>query len=74
VGICGELAGMIPAIPALLGMGVDELSMSPPSLPEARHVVLGTSFDQAQSLAAEVLGMKDVESVEEVLTRNIAKE
>jgi phosphoenolpyruvate-protein phosphotransferase (PTS system enzyme I) len=74
VGICGELAGMIPAIPALLGIGVDELSMSPPSLPEARHVVLGTSFDQAQGLAAEVLGMKDVESIEEVLTRNIAKE
>jgi phosphotransferase system enzyme I (PtsI) len=74
VGVCGELAGMMPAIPALLGMGVDELSMSPQSLPEARHLVLGTTFAQAQELAGEVLGMKDVESIEGLLRRNIAKE
>ena len=74
VGVCGELAGMMPAIPALLGMGVDELSMSPQSLPEARHLVLGTTFAQAQELAGEVLGMRDVESIEGLLRRNIAKE
>ena len=67
VGICGELAGMTPAIPVLLGIGIDELSMSLQSLPEARHLVLGTPFDQAQRLATDVLEMKDVESIEEVI-------
>jgi len=67
VGICGELAGMSPAIPVLLGLGVDELSMNARSLPEARHCVLGTSFSEAQDLASRVLGMKDAESVERFL-------
>ena len=62
VGICGGLAGMTPAIPVLLGLGIDELSMSLQSLPEARHLVLGTPFDQAQRLATDVLEMKDAKS------------
>ena len=74
VGICGELAGMTPAIPALVGMGVDELSMSPRTLPEARHLVLSTRFADAQRLAQEVLETRDVESLEDVLKRNFAKE
>ena len=74
VGICGALAGMTPAIPVLLGLGIDELSMSLQSLPEARHLVLGTPFDQAQRLATDVLEMKDAKSTEELLRRNIAKE
>ena len=74
MGICGELAGMTPAIPALVGMGVDELSMSPRTLPEARHLVLSTRFADAQRLAQEVLETRDVESLEDVLKRNFAKE
>ena len=58
----------------LLGLGIDELSMSLQSLPEARHLVLGTPFDQAQRLATDVLEMKDAKSIEELLRRNIAKE
>ncbi len=74
VGICGELAGMMPAVPALMGMGVDELSMCPQSLPEARHVVLNTPYAEAQRLAKEVLEIGDAQALEEVLRRHIAKE
>ena len=74
VGICGELAGMTAAIPVLMGLGVDELSMSPRTLPEARHVVLHTTFAEAEGRAKEVLETGDVESLERVLMRNIAKE
>lgn len=74
VGICGELAGMTPAIPVLIGLGVDELSMSPRSLPEARHVVLSTAYAEAKDLAAKALLEKDAGTLEAGMRRYIAKE
>jgi phosphotransferase system enzyme I (PtsI) len=40
VGICGELAGDPQAIPVLVALGADELSMSPAKIPRAKQVVL----------------------------------
>lgn len=39
VGVCGEMGGDPQAIPLLVGLGVDELSMSPPLIPNAKQVV-----------------------------------
>src|SRR6185436_8746867 len=39
VGMCGELAGMPRAIPILLGMGLDEFSMVPRAVPEAKRLL-----------------------------------
>jgi len=39
-GVCGELAGDPQAIPILIGLGVDELSMSPQKIPEAKRIIL----------------------------------
>jgi len=38
-GVCGELAGDPDAIPALVDLGVDELSMSPSKIPEAKKII-----------------------------------
>jgi phosphotransferase system enzyme I (PtsI) len=38
-GVCGELAGDPDAIPVLVDLGVDELSMSPSKIPEAKKVI-----------------------------------
>jgi len=38
-GMCGELAGDPEAIPKLVEMGIDELSMSPPKIPEAKKII-----------------------------------
>ena len=38
-GMCGELAGNPQAIPLLLEYGLDEFSMSPPSIPKAKEVI-----------------------------------
>jgi phosphotransferase system enzyme I (PtsI) len=40
VGVCGELAGDPQAIPVLIALGVDELSMSPAKIPRAKQIVL----------------------------------
>jgi len=63
VGVCGELAGDPDAIPILIGLGVDELSMSPPSIPIAKEIVRDWSVSQAQSLAAQVLDLDSAETV-----------
>ena len=39
VGVCGEAASDPDLIPTLVGLGVGELSMSPPSIPRAKKVI-----------------------------------
>jgi phosphoenolpyruvate-protein phosphotransferase/dihydroxyacetone kinase phosphotransfer subunit len=67
VGVCGELAGDPDAIPILLGLGVDELSMSPPSIPIAKEIVRDWSVSQAQSLAARALDLDSAETVRKLI-------
>ncbi|MCJ7788610.1 MAG: phosphoenolpyruvate--protein phosphotransferase [Candidatus Atribacteria bacterium] len=38
-GVCGELAGDPNAIPTLVELGVDELSMSPQKIPESKKII-----------------------------------
>ena len=71
VGVCGELAGDLEAIPILLGLGVDELSMSAPSIPMAKEIVRGWSMAHAQRLAGEALQLDSAEAVRR-LVRNRA--
>lgn len=63
VAICGELASDIYAVPILLGLGLDTLSVSPPSLPMVKHIVTHLSATEAQSLAANVLDASDAGTV-----------
>ena len=73
VGVCGELAGDAEASPILLGLGVDELSMSPPSIPIAKNIVRSWSISQAQSLADLALQLDSAEAVR-ALVKNSAPE
>ena len=54
VGMCGELAGDPRFIPALVGMGIDELSMSPSSVLKARDIIRNLSYKEAQKLAENI--------------------
>ncbi|MBC8009717.1 MAG: phosphoenolpyruvate--protein phosphotransferase [Burkholderiales bacterium] len=57
VSVCGEMAGD-PAYTALLfGLGVDELSMTPPALPAARHILRNMKMSDAKKLAQMALAM-----------------
>jgi phosphoenolpyruvate-protein phosphotransferase len=57
VGMCGELAGLRKAIPILVGLGLDELSMAPGSIPEAKALIALLESGQARRLADEVLAL-----------------
>ena len=54
-GVCGELGADPQAVPILVGLGVDELSVSVPAIPMVKAQIRSLSFSTAQRLAAEAL-------------------
>ena len=64
-GLCGELAGDPDAIPILLGLGLDEFSMAPTSIPRAKTILRRWSKAEAAKLAEEVLDYDSAEDVRE---------
>lgn len=54
-GMCGELAGDEKAIFLLLGMGLDEFSMSAISIPKVKKLIRNVNYSDAKALADEVL-------------------
>ncbi len=54
-GICGEMAGNPLMVPLLIGLGVDEFSVSPSMVPMVKDVVRKLKYTQAEELAEQVL-------------------
>jgi phosphotransferase system enzyme I (PtsI) len=63
VGMCGEMAGDSIAVPILLGLGLDEFSMSATSILSTRHLLSKISKDKAEVLAKKALNMDHNEEV-----------
>ncbi len=57
VGVCGELAADPLAVPVLVGLGVDELSVSARSIPEVKARVREFTLSEAQTLAQNALAV-----------------
>ena len=53
--ICGEMAGTSHHIPLLLGIGMDELSMNPQSIPVVKRVIRSLRVEDTRSFVKEVL-------------------
>ncbi len=70
VGVCGELGGDALAVPALLGLGVDELSMSPSSIAEATWYVCNDTYESMQKIAERVIRSETDTEIEAVLTEH----
>ncbi len=62
-GMCGEMAGDETAIPVLLGLGLDEFSMSATSILKARSLIKRLNKSDMEKLASEVLNMSTTEEV-----------
>ncbi len=67
--ICGELGGDPLAIPALVGLGIRQLSMGAASVPAAKRVIRSLDLPAAERLAEEVLHQKTQEDVRACLER-----
>lgn len=55
VGVCGEMAGEPLLVPLLLGMGIDELSTSPVTVPRIKKIIRTLSIVEARDLARQVM-------------------
>ncbi len=55
VGVCGGLASDLEAVPILLGIGVDELSVSLPAIPGVKALIRSLSAADCKDLAARAL-------------------
>lgn len=63
VGMCGAMAGEPNAVPILLGLGLDEFSMSATQILKARKVVNGLSYEQMQEMAQKCLSLDTAQEV-----------
>lgn len=66
-GMCGEMAGDETAIPLLLGLGLDEFSMSATSVLQARSQIRGLSTVEMKELATKAIDASTTEEVEELV-------
>jgi multiphosphoryl transfer protein len=55
VGVCGELGADAQAVPILVGLGVDELSVSVPAIPSVKAQIRGLTLTAAQAIAQKAL-------------------
>lgn len=66
-GMCGEMAGDERAIPLLLGLGLDEFSMSATSILKARSLIKKLNKSDMEQLAREVINMQTTDQVVEAV-------
>lgn len=70
-GMCGEMAGDSIAIPLLLGLGLDEFSMSAPSMLRARNQINQLTQLEMKQLTEKALSMQTSEQVKQYVKENL---
>ena len=70
-GMCGEMAGDELAAPVLLGLGLDEFSMSATSILRARKMINNLSYEEMRKLALEAVDLDTMDEVVELIEKNI---
>lgn len=64
VSVCGEMAGDPIYVPLLFGLGIDELSMTPPLLPAAKYILRNMTLADARKLAQQALAMDSAKTIQ----------
>jgi phosphotransferase system enzyme I (PtsI) len=67
VAICGELCAEPLAAMLLLGLGLDEFSMSSISIPQIKKVIRSVTMDEARAVAAHVLELETSQKIKTYL-------
>ena len=68
VALCGELAADRLATPLLLGLGLEEFSVSVPLIPELKRAISQWSLEEAAQIARQALALDSNEAVRELLS------
>lgn len=67
VGICGELGADPTAVPVLIGLGVDELSVNVPSIPLVKEQIRKLNYVETCSLAEKVIHCRNAKEVRKMI-------
>lgn len=67
VGMCGEMASNPLATVILLGMGLDEFSMSSISIPEIKRIIRSTAVLDAEEVVGNIMEMKSYSEITKYL-------
>lgn len=70
--VCGELAGDERATLLLLGMGLDEFSMSGISIPKVKKVIRNANYAEIKAMAEEALALPTAAEIEACVDKFIA--
>jgi len=62
--MCGEMASDELFTAVLLGMGLDEFSISALAIPQIKYIIRSVSFDQAKKIAEEALSLSTAKAVD----------
>ena len=68
-GMCGEMAGDPISAPVLLGLGLDEFSMSASSILPARKMINSLSFKEMEEVAKKALALSTMEEVKALVEK-----
>ncbi|WP_432665951.1 phosphoenolpyruvate--protein phosphotransferase [Wukongibacter baidiensis] len=72
VGMCGEMAGDKRMIPILLGLGLDEFSMSPISILPARKLIKSLKYEEVKPFANKVMSLDSAKEIEAFIKETFA--
>jgi phosphotransferase system enzyme I (PtsI) len=66
-GMCGEMAGDVSAAPILLGMGLDEFSMSASSISRVKKIIRSITYDKARKLSQIALSLNEPDEIRKLV-------
>jgi phosphoenolpyruvate-protein phosphotransferase (PTS system enzyme I) len=73
VGICGEMAGEPLYAVLLVGLGLEEFSVSPYLVPEIKTIVRATTYPEARELAERCMSLSTPSEVRTVVTEFMSR-
>lgn len=73
VAICGEMAGEPAYLWVLLGLGLDEISMNPRSIPRVKKILRMSSVEEARELLEELFRMTSGSEIEQYVRSTMAR-
>ncbi|MPW26202.1 phosphoenolpyruvate--protein phosphotransferase [Alkalibaculum sp. M08DMB] len=72
-GMCGEMAGEPLAALILLGLGLDEFSMSASSIPQIKKIIRSVTLKEAQEIAKKALDLATADEVKQMVQLELNK-
>ncbi len=73
VAMCGEMAGEATYMPVLLGLELDELSMNPLSVPQAKRIIRMFTMEKAREMVNDLLRLTTSDEIHAYLKTRLAR-